>query len=244
MYIGNSAGLNTVHVRECGTLKSAAAIMLGRNYGENMLVFENVATGYLANVELGMNENKRANGNRFHIQSNSYVKAKNVAVGKFSSENALLVDEAKLYSYGGMCLGSKSDATATDNKVTVRGRNGCIEIESGQYLYTYNESTFRFEVPENGFADIPIQGSHFIWNGNVVFDVDCKKFRQAGGGDIVLVEAGANTWIDQNTDGNLAKCLAELNKSQPEGCSFEIKGKQVIYHASYLPPVGMRFIVR
>ncbi|MBQ9740308.1 MAG: hypothetical protein IJV91_05145, partial [Kiritimatiellae bacterium] len=118
---------------------------------------------------------------------------------------------------------------------------------STQWIYAFNRSKFRFEVPEGGFADIPIKGSHFHWGGDVTFEVECKKFRNAGGGTIVLAESGGSAWVDQDSgssQSNLAERFVELNKIQPEGCYFEIKDKQILYHASYLPPVRMRVIIR
>ena len=185
-------------------------------------------------------------GNVFTVASNSFVSVATMTIGNQASGNMLVVDDAMLDVRSQLHIGSSKNTEGTDNTVILRGRNPqlCNRNGSTQWIYAFNRSKFRFEVPEGGFADIPIKGSHFHWGGDVTFEVECKKFRKAGGGDIVLAEAGADTWVDQNTDGNLAKCIVELNKKQPEGCSFEIKGKQIIYHASYLPPVGMRFIVR
>ena len=239
-----------IDVTDSATLQVGSSFQIGgadtqdSGLGGHAVVFSNSATGRLNTVYIGM----RSGGgdNVFEVVSNSHVTVNTMTVGNQDSGNVLVVDDAVLDVASQLYVGSSKNAAGTDNTVILRGRNPQIRNRNGssQWVYAYNRSKFRFEVPEEGFADIPIKGSHFGWNGDVVLEVECKKFRKAGGGDIVLAEAGNIDWVDQNTDGNLAKCLAELNKSQPEGCSFERKGKQVIYHASYLPPVGMRFIIR
>ena len=250
LIMGQYGASGRVDVADCATLQVGSSFLIGgadtqnSGLGGHSAVFSNSATGRLNTVYLGMRPG--GGGNVFAVASNSHVTVHTMIVGNQDPGNVLVVDNAVLDVTSQLHVGSGKNAAGTDNTVILRGRNPqiCNRNGSSQWVYANNRSKFRFEVPEEGFADIPIKGSHFGWNGDVVLEVECKKFRKAGGGDIVLAEAGADTWVDQNTDGNLAKCLAELNKSQPEGCSFEIKGKQVIYHASYLPPVGMRFIVR
>ena len=249
--LGDVGCSNKLHVADCARLESSKIEVGGQDssnsskgYGGNTVLFSNSATGRLNTVYLGMRPG--GGGNVFAVASNSHVTVQTMTVGNQDSGNVLVVDNAVLDVTSQLHIGSGKNAAGTDNTVILRGRNPqiCNRNGSSQWVYANNRSKFRFEVPEEGFADIPIKGSHFGWNGDVVLEVECKKFRKVGGGDIVLAEAGNIDWVDQNSDGNLARRIVELNKKQPKGCSFEIKGKQIIYHASYLPPVGMRLVVR
>ena len=242
-YVGSYASNNTIRIRDCGTLNSKG-ILLGRNYGGHSLEFSNNATGILSTVELGIVSGQPAHSNSFIVASGSYVTTSGkVVVGAYTSNNKLVVDDAYLEVGGGVNLGSSKDVAGSCNILIVRGRNARIQLPSIQFVNTFNTSTIRFEVPENGFANIPIRTSKCNFSGDVTFEVECKKFRRAGGGDIVLVEAANSSWID-TSGGNLASRLPAMNAAQPEGCSFEIKGAQIIYHASYLPPKGMRMTIR
>ena len=236
-YSGNYAGTNSILVTDCATFSETQAMMLGRNFGGDSCTFQNCSTGLLAGVELGSSASG-ACSNSFSVLSGSYVTANSVVVGNYSSGNTLIVDDSTLIANGGLKIGNSKSEAATDNTVIMRGKNAQIEVASGQWITSCNRATFRFEVPETGYARVPLKSSHCQWLADVTFEVECKKFRRAGGGDIELVQAGASTWIDQNTDGNLASRLTALNASQPEGCYFSISGAKVIYHAPYLPPKG------
>ena len=242
-YVGSYSSNSTIRIRDYATMKSGG-FLLGRNYGGNKLEFSNNATGILSSVEIGTVSGKSAHSNLFMIASGSSVTMSGkLVIGTYTSDNALVVDDALLTISGGINLGSSTDAAATRNSITLRGRKPQIIAGASQTLTTYNTSTIRFEVPEEGFAGIPMQCTKYNFGGDVTFEVECKKFRKAGGGDIVLVQATNAAWIDQS-GGNLAARLPAMNAAQPAGCSFEIKGAQIIYHASYLPPKGMRMTIR
>lgn len=242
-YVGSYSSNSTIRIRDCATMKSGG-FLLGRNYGGNTLEFSNNATGILSSVEMGTVSGKPAHSNMFMIASGSSVTmSAKLVVGTYTSDNALVVDDALLTISGGINLGNNKDAAATRNSITLRGRNPQIIAGASQTLTTYNTSTIRFDVPEEGFAGIPLQCTKYNFGGDVTFEVECKKFRKAGGGDIVLAQATNAAWIDQS-GGNLASRLPAMNAAQPEGCSFEIKGAQIIYHAPYLPPKGMRMTIR
>jgi hypothetical protein len=242
-----------INVTDYATLKIGKTTQIGgaetqsSGLGGHAIVFSNAATGTFNTVYLAMRPG--GGNNTFTVASNSFVSVTTMTIGNQASGNTLVIDDAMLDVRSQLYIGSSKNTDGTDNTVILRGCNPQIFNRNGstQWIYAFNRSKFRFEVPEGGFADIPIKGSHFHWGGDVTFEVECKKFRNAGGGTIVLAECGGNTWVDQdsgNSQSNLAERFVELNKVQPEGCCFEIKGKQILYHASYLPPVRMRVIIR
>lgn len=253
LIMGQCGVSGRIDVTDCATLQVGSSLQVGgaetqsSGFGGHAVVFSNSATGRLNTVYIGM----RSGGgdNVFTVASNSHVTVNTMTVGNQASGNTLVIDDAMLDVRSKLQIGSSKNVEGTDNTVILRGCNPQISNRNGstQWIYAFNRSKFRFEVPEGGFADIPIKGSHFHWGGDVTFEVECKKFRNAGGGTIVLAESGGDTWVDQdsgNNESNLAERFVELNKVQPEGCYFEIKDKQILYHASYLPPVRMRVIIR
>ena len=253
MIMGEYGISNRLQVADCASFKLNGSFCIGGaeaqtiGLGGHAIVFSNAATGTFNTVYLAM---RRDGGNNtFTVASNSFVSVATMTIGNQASGNTLVVDDAMLDVRSQLHIGSSKNTEGTENTVILRGRNPqlCNRNGSTQWIYAFNRSKFRFEVPEGGFADIPIKGSHFHWGGDVTFEVECKKFRNAGGGTIVLAESGGSAWVDQDSgssQSNLAERFVELNKIQPEGCYFEIKDKQILYHASYLPPVRMRVIIR
>lgn len=253
LIMGQYGASGRVDVADCATLQVGSSFLIGgadtqnSGLGGHAAVFSNSATGLLNTVYLGMRPG--GGDNVFTVASNSFVSVATMTIGNQASGNTLVVDDAMLDVRSQLHIGSSKNTEGTDNTVILRGRNPqlCNRNGSTQWIYAFNRSKFRFEVPEGGFADIPIKGSHFHWGGDVTFEVECKKFRNAGGGTIVLAESGGSAWVDQDSgssQSNLAERFVELNKIQPEGCYFEIKDKQILYHASYLPPVRMRVLIR
>lgn len=253
LIMGQYGTSGRINVTDYATLKIGKTTQIGgaetqpSGLGGHAIVFSNAATGTFNTVYLAMRPG--GGNNTFTVASNSFVSVTTMTIGNQASGNTLVIDDAMLDVRSQLHIGSSKNVEGTDNTVILRGRNPQISNRNGstQWIYAFNRSKFRFEVPEGGFADIPIKGSHFHWGGDVTFEVECKKFRNVGGGTIVLAESGGDTWVDQdsgNNESNLAERFVELNKVQPEGCYFEIKGKQILYHASYLPPVRMRVIIR
>ena len=125
-------------------------------------------------------------------------------------------------------IGYKLGDLVPDNCVLcLKGENPKINVDVGvstNACWVQNNSTVRFEIPEEGYArnHVPLSlGGKFQFESGCRLEVDCEKFARAGGGTLTLIETGYN--MTEETRNALLAGVRGL----PEGSNIKISYRSV-----------------
>jgi len=147
--------------------------------------------------------------------------------------NALVVSNATLHIAKknddvALRIGYKLGDLDPDNCVLcLEGENPKINVDVGvstNACWVQNNSTVRFEIPEEGYArnHVPLSlGGKFQFESGCRLEIDCEKFARAGGGTLMLIETGYN--MTEETRNALLAGVRGL----PEGSNIKISYRSV-----------------
>ena len=188
-------------------------------------------------------------GNRVVIENaneaNSYGTV-SVGSGTGSADNILVVSNCTVKGSDSWTIG-KNGESGRGNGLMVMGD---ASIQNTSKTLTVNQgAVYFFDVPENGYSEIPLQFQKFTYNSSdMTIKVNARKYlrRRPEGGQIVLAQANASTWLDTSVNQNLhnlADAIAALNaQSDKTGCTFSISGKQLLCNIA--PAKGLIVVFR
>ena len=138
-------------------------------------------------------------------------------------------------------IGYKLGDLDPDNCVLcLKGENPKINVDVGvstNACWVQNNSTVRFEIPEEGYArnHVPLSlGGKFQFESGCRLEIDCEKFARAGGGTLMLIETGYN--MTEETRNALLAGVRGL----PEGSNIKISYRSVKLHC----PRGLVISIR
>ena len=138
-------------------------------------------------------------------------------------------------------IGYKLGDLVPDNCVLcLKGENPKINVDVGvstNACWVQNNSTVRFEIPEEGYArnHVPLSlGGKFQFESGCRLEIDCEKFARAGGGTLTLIETGYN--MTEETRNALLAGVRGL----PEGSDIKISSRSVKLHC----PRGLVISIR
>jgi hypothetical protein len=138
-------------------------------------------------------------------------------------------------------IGYKLGDLDPDNCVLcLKGENPKINVDVGvstNACWVQNNSTVRFEIPEEGYArnHVPLSlGGKFQFESGCRLEVDCEKFARAGGGTLTLIETGYN--MTEDTRNALLAGVRGL----PEGSNIKVSNRSVKLHC----PRGLVISIR
>lgn len=188
-------------------------------------------------------------GNRVVIENaneaNSYGTV-SVGGGTGSADNILVVSNCMVRGNEAWTIG-KSGASGNGNGLVITG-DASIQ-NTGKILTVNQGAVYSFDIPENGYSEIPLQFQKFTYNSSdVTIRVNARKYlrRHPEGGRIVLAQANSSTWLDTSVNqglNNLGDAIAALNaKSEKTGCTFSISGKQLL--CDIAPAKGLVLLFR
>ena len=138
-------------------------------------------------------------------------------------------------------IGYKLGDLDPDNCVLcLKGENPKINVDVGvstNACWVQNNSTVRFEIPEEGYArnHVPLSlGGKFQFESGCRLEIDCEKFARAGGGTLTLIETGYN--MTEETRNALLAGVRGLS----EGSDIKISSRSVKLHC----PRGLVISIR
>lgn len=132
------------------------------------------------------------------------------------------------------------DLVPDDCVLCLKGENPKINVDVGvstNACWVQNNSTVRFEIPEEGYArnHVPLSlGGKFQFESGCRFEIDCEKFARAGGGTLTLIETGYN--MTEDTRNALLAGVRGL----PEGSNIKVLNRSVKLHC----PRGLVISIR
>lgn len=138
-------------------------------------------------------------------------------------------------------IGYKLGDLVPDNCVLcLKGENPKIKVDVGvstNACWVQNNSTVRFEIPEEGYArnHVPLSlGGKFQFESGCRLEIDCEKFARAGGGTLTLIETGYD--MTEDTRNALLAGVRGL----PEGSNIKVLNRSVKLHC----PRGLVISIR
>ena len=138
-------------------------------------------------------------------------------------------------------IGYKLGDLDPDNCVLcLKGENPKINVDVGvstNACWVQNNSTVRFEIPQEGYArnHVPLSlGGKFQFESGCRLEIDCEKFARAGGGTLTLIETGYN--MTEDTRNALLAGVRGL----PEGSNIKVSNRSVKLHC----PRGLVISIR
>ena len=188
-------------------------------------------------------------GNRVVIENanaeNSYGTV-SVGGGTGSADNILVVSNCTVKGNESWTIG-KNGASGRGNGLVIIGDSS---IQNTGKILTVNQgAVYSFDVPENGYSEIPLQFQKFTYNSSdVTIKVNARKYlrRHSEGGRIVLAQANSEKWLDTSVNQglhNLEDAITALNlQSEKTGCTFSISGKQLL--CDIAPAKGLILLFR
>lgn len=145
--------------------------------------------------------------------------------------NALVVSNAtvrmaKSDDTVGLRVGYTKAGAASSSGCMVRlcGANPKIDIDETGGVTFANNSTLRFEIPREGYADgyVPLTtNSKFLMDTGSKLEIDCAEFAAKTGGKLHLIHADGNIVSEAKT--RLSACASTL----PAGCTLIVEDKDV-----------------
>jgi hypothetical protein len=160
--------------------------------------------------------------------------------------NALVVSNATLNiarknDEVALRIGYKLGGLVPDNCVLcLKGENPKIKVDVGastNACWVQNNSTVRFEIPQEGYArsHVPLSlGGKFQFDSGCRLEIECEKFARAGGGTLTLIETGYN--MTEKTRNALLAGVSGL----PEGSNIKVSNRSVKLHC----PRGLVISIR
>ena len=239
---------NCTYRIEEGATGAFQGVRVGVNGANNVLEIADASVSFsCTGLEIGGDGGV---GNRLILagaaSDNDYGAVK-IGAGAGAGDNFLVVSNCTVNGTLAWTIGNKYNTQGRGNGIAFQGDGAIVNTASQRVLTIYDGTCFSFDVPAGGYAQPPLQFQKFTYNTTEVsFKVNARKYRRThpNGGQVVLAQANADTWIDTTSgQANLRAVLETLNaQSEKTGCMFSISGKKLL--CDIAPAKGLILLFR
>lgn len=240
-HIFSNGGNNRFELDNADWTSPLGPVGTGYAYGSessgNTVAFLNGSKVSLVTFSVGFNENKGddntllvAGGSTLTLTETSATKDVNVLTVS-GSRNTVVVSNATVsvdndfacVSVGYAAPGASS--VGTGNGIVLQGASPCVSATSGT-IRLQNASRLVFEIPAEGYANVPLVASKIRFADDTVIDVLCEDFQKALRSRAAVVLARATTSLNVSPavlDAANAKLLPLKRELKIDGTDLVLK---------------------